>query len=185
MKLNQQSIETAPEASRPLLEGAQASFGFVPNLLATFANSPAVLEGYLGVAGAFGKSSLSATEQEVITISVSIENGCTYCVAGHTTIGQMKKVEASVLEALRDGAPLSDQKLEALRDFAIAVVRDRGWVSEEKQQAFFEAGYSPAQALEVVLGVTMKTLSNYTNHLAETPLDPAFAANIWRETATA
>ena len=185
MKLNQQTIESAPEASRPLLEGAQASFGFIPNLLATFANSPAVLEGYLGVSGAFGKSSLSATEQEVVTISASIENGCTYCVAGHTTIGQMRKVEAGVLNALRDQATLTDPKLEALRDFTLAVVRDRGWVREESQQAFLDAGYTSAQALEVVLGVTMKTLSNYTNHLAETPLDSAFEANAWRESATA
>lgn len=185
MKLNQQTIESAPEASRPLLEGAEASFGFIPNLLATFANAPAALEGYLSVAGAFGKASLSAAEQEIVTIAVSAENGCRYCVAGHTTIGQMKKVDAAVLEALRDGSTLSDPKHEALREFALAVVRDRGWVSEQKQQAFFDAGYTPAQALEVVLGVTMKTLSNYTNHLAETPLDPAFAANEWREAATA
>ncbi|MGB6221072.1 carboxymuconolactone decarboxylase family protein [Haloferula sp.] len=185
MKLDLQTIESAPESSRPLLEGAKASFGFVPNLLGTLANAPAALEGYLAVAGAFGKSSFSATEQEVVTIAVSAENGCRYCVAGHTTIGQMKEVDPAVLESLRDGSLLSDPKLEALREFALAVVRDRGWVSEEQQQAFFEAGYTPAQALEVVLGVTMKTLSNYTNHLAETPLDPVFAANEWHEGATA
>jgi alkylhydroperoxidase family enzyme len=120
-----------------------------------------------------------------VTISASIENGCTYCVAGHTTIGQMRKVDGAVLDALRDSTRLPDPKLEALRDFTLAVVRERGWVSEQGQQAFLDAGYSSAQALEVVLGVTMKTLSNYTNHLAETPLDPAFEANAWRQTATA
>ena len=185
MKLNLQSIESAPEASRPLLEGAQASFGFIPNLLGTFANAPAALEGYLALSGALGRSSLSADEQEVITISASVENGCRYCVAGHTTIGKMRKVDAEVLIALREGTPIADPKLEALRDFTLAVVRDRGWVSDAQQQAFLEVGYTPAQALEVVLGVTMKTLSNYTNHLAETPLDPAFAANEWHETAAA
>ncbi|MEP4076201.1 carboxymuconolactone decarboxylase family protein [Haloferula sp.] len=184
MKLNLQSIESAPESSRPLLEGAQASFGFIPNLLGTLANAPAALEGYLALSGALGKSSLSPVEQEVITITASVENGCRYCVAGHTTIGQMRKVDADVLVALREGMAIADPKLESLREFTLAVVRDRGWVSEEQQEAFFKAGYTPAQALEVVLGVTMKTLSNYTNHLVKTPLDPAFAANEWRESAT-
>ena len=179
MKLDIQTLATAPSGSKPLLEGAQKSLGFIPNLFAVFANSPAVLEGYLGLSSAFGKSSFSATEQQVIAISASVENECHYCVAAHTTIGKMQKVAPDVLEAVRANQPLSDQKLEALRLFAKAVVNQRGWVREEEQEAFFAASYTPAQALEVVLGVAMKTLSNYVNHLAVTPLEPAFAANAW------
>ncbi|WP_193214317.1 carboxymuconolactone decarboxylase family protein [Luteolibacter marinus] len=179
MNLKLQTIESAPEASRPLLEGARKSLGFVPNLFAVFANSPAVLEAYQGLGAAYGKSSLSPAEQEIVTIAVSIENGCDYCVAAHTTIGQMRKVDAAVLGSLRDGAALEDPRHEALRRFALEVVRHRGWVPGEEQQAFLDAGFTPAQALEVVLGVTLKTLSNFTNHLATTPLDAAFSKNAW------
>ncbi len=179
MKTTLHTIETAPEASRPLLEGARKSFGFVSNLLATFANAPAALEGYLGIGKIYGQTSLSPTEQQVVLIAASVDNECEYCVAAHTTIGQSQRIEPAILAALRDDAPLPDRKLESLRRFTKAVVRDRGWVGEAEQSAFLGAGYTEAQALEVVLGVTMKTLSNYTNHLTATPLDEAFRANAW------
>lgn len=179
MKIELQTTTSAPAAAQPLLEGARKSLGFVPNLYATFANAPAVLEGYFGLSAAFGKTSFSATEQQIIAIAASVDNKCHYCVAAHTTIGQMQKVDPAVLAALRANESLTDGKLEALRLFAKGVVSQRGWVREEEQEAFFAAGYTPAQALEVVLGVSMKTLSNYANHLAETPLDAAFAKNAW------
>jgi uncharacterized peroxidase-related enzyme len=183
MNSNLQTIESAPSASRPLLEGARKSLGFVPNLFAVFANSPAVLQAYQGLSGAYGKTSLTPTEQEVVTIAASVENGCGYCVAAHTTIGESKRIDRAVLDAVRDEAPLGNPKLEALRRFSLEVIRQRGWVSETGQQAFFDAGYAEAQALEVVLGITLKTLSNYTNHLAATPLDAAFQPNEWRQAA--
>lgn len=180
MKIELQTLASAPSGSRPLLEGVQKSLGFIPNLFATFANSPAVLEGYLGISSAFGKSSFNATEQQIIAISASVENECHYCVAAHTTIGKMQKVDGAILDALRANRPLDNARLEALRLFTRGVVNQRGWVREEEQEAFFAAGFTPAQALEVVLGVAMKTLSNYVNHLAVTPLEPAFAANAWK-----
>ena len=185
MNPNLQTIESAPDASRPLLEGTRRSLGFVPNLFAVFANSPAVLQAYQALSGAFAKTSLTPTEQEVVTIAASVENGCDYCVAAHTTIGESRRVERPVLDALRDGEPLGDPKLEALRRFTLEVIRRRGWVAEDEQRAFLAAGYTEAQALEVLLGVTMKTLSNFTNHLAATPLDAAFGANAWSRAVAA
>ena len=185
MKTTLHTIETAPEASRPLLQGAQRAFGFIPNLLANFANAPAALEGYLSIGKIFGKTSLSPTEQQIVLIAASVDNGCDYCVAAHTTIGQGQKIDPAILEALRDDDPLPDGKLEALRRFAKAVVRDRGSVGEAEQSAFLTAGYTEAQALEVVLGITMKILSNYANHLTGTPLDEAFQANAWSAPVTA
>ena len=121
----------------------------------------------------------------MVLISASVDNGCDYCVAAHTTIGQGAHVDQAVLDRLRADQPLPDARLEALRRFTKAVVRERGWAGEADQAAFLEAGYTESQALEVVLGVTMKTLSNYTNHLAATPLDAAFAGNAWSRRAAA
>ncbi len=176
-----QSIETAPAASRAMLKAAQEKFGFIPNLLGVFANAPALLEGYLTLMGHFERTSLSPTERQVVLLATSFENECDYCMAAHTAIAGMQKMDPGVVAALREGTPIADAKLNALRLFAADLARTRGWPSPESTRAFAEAGYTPAHALEVVLGVGVKTLSNYTNHLAGTPLDAEFAPAGWKK----
>lgn len=179
----QHTLATAPEKSKAALAQVEKSLGFVPNLFATFAASPAVLEGYLALSAAFSKTSLSATEQQVVAITVSTTNECHYCVAAHSVIAAGAKVDAGVIEALRSGAPLADAKLEALRSFTRIVVEKRGWPTEQELSAFVAAGYQPSQALELILGIGLKTISNYVNHIAQTPLDSAFAAAAWPQAA--
>lgn len=171
------TTETAPAASRPFIEGARKAFGLVPNLIGEFAESPAVVEGYLALAGAFQKSSLTPLEREVVLIGASVENECHYCVAAHTTVTQMQKLDQAVIAQVRAGGPIADPKLEALRAFTTKLVRSRGWASDADVQEFLAAGYTKASVLEVVLGIGLKTISNYTNHIAETPLDAPFQAN--------
>lgn len=179
------SQETAPEASRFALAGAQSKFGFVPNLIGMLADSPATVGGYLGLGEQFEKSSFTPAERQVVLLAVSFENGCDYCMAAHTVVAGMSRVPAAAIEALRSGEPLPDARLEALAGFTRAVVRERGRVSERELAAFLAAGFTRAQVLEVVLGVAMKTLSNYANHIARTPLDPAFAAARWEPVTVA
>lgn len=173
------TLESAPEASRAALAGAKSKFGFVPNLIGMLAESPAAVAGYLVVGENFDKSSFSPAERQVVLLSVSHENSCEYCMAAHTVIAGMSRVPADVVEALRRGSPLPDARLEALSRFTREVVRHRGHVAPAELAAFLAAGFTRAQVLEVVLGVAMKTLSNYANHIAETPLDEAFAAARW------
>ena len=172
--------QTAPEASRPILEGAKAKYGFLPNLLGGLASSPAALEAYVTLSDIFDKSSLTPAERQVVILATSAENGCEYCVAAHSTVAAMLKVPDDVIEALRDGRPIDDERLEALRKFTETVVRKRGWADEDDVQAFLAAGFDRAQVLEIVLGVAFKTLSNYANHLIATPVDDAFAAKAWK-----
>ena len=171
--------ETAPEASRPILDGAGRSFGFVPNLLGGLAEAPAALEGVVTLSGIFDKTSFTPTERQVVLISVSVENGCAYCVAAHSTVAGMHKVPEDVIAALRDGRPIADPRLEALRRFTVAVVQKRGFTTHDEVQDFIAAGFDRGQALEVVLGVALKTLANYANHLVDTPIDAAFAPREW------
>lgn len=173
--------DSAPADSKPLLAGAKEAFGFVPNLLGTMAEAPAMLEGYMTLAGIFDKSNLSEDERQIILMTNNRLNGCTYCMAAHTAISNMKGVTPSVLESLRAGTEIADAKLEALRVFAIAINESRGWPSECAVKAFLAAGYTNQTILEVVLGTSLKTLSNYTNHIAETDLDDAFAENVWTD----
>lgn len=172
---------TAPEAARPFLEGAKMKFGFVPNLLGTMADAPALLKGYLTLAEIFDSTSFSPTERQIVLLATSRANGCAYCMAAHTAISGMQKVPEDVVNALRNDAPINDPKLEALRTFASDVAEKRGYPSEESLKKFMSAGYTKSQVLEVVLGVGFKTLSNYTNHIANTQLDQAFAPVAWNE----
>ena len=174
------TIDTAPERSVAFLQGAQQAFGFIPNLIGVLAESPAVVEGYLALTKIFGKSSFSPIEQQVVILAISRINECDYCMAAHSVIGSMQDVPADVIQAIRDDQPIADDKLEALRTYAATVVEKRGWLSDDDVAAFRSAGYSQAQVLEVVLAASLKTLSNYANHVAETPLDDAFASREWR-----
>jgi len=172
--------ESAPEVSRALLQGAKDTLGFVPSLYAGLAESPAALGAYFDLSDRFSASGLSPTEQQVVALAVSVANGCRFCVAAHSTIARhMVKVDSATVDALRHCQPIPDEKLQALRRFVERVVRESGRVLGPELDAFLAAGYSPRQALDVVLGVSMKTLSNYANHLLQTPVDQAFAGERW------
>ena len=173
------SIDSAPAGSKPILQGALDGFGFVPNLLATMAEAPALLEGYMTLAGIFDKTNLSETERQIILMTNNRLNGCVYCMAAHTMLSQMGGVPADVIEALRNNTPIADPKLEALRQFAAVINTTRGWPEQSAIDAFLNAGYTRQSILEVILGTAVKTLSNYTNHVAETDLDDAFSGLAW------
>jgi len=179
-QFNIYSIQNAPLAAQPLLEGAQQKFGFVPNLLGGLAESPTVLQAYLDIGALFDRTSLTSVEQQVVLLAASIENHCIYCVAVHSMLAKHKaKADAAIVDALREQQPLMDKKLDALATFTRAVVEQRGKVTGIALDNFIAAGYSRAQVLEVVLGVTMKTLSNYANHIIHAPLDSQFQAEAW------
>lgn len=168
--------QTAPEVSKPLLAAVKGKYGLVPNILASMAEAPNALKAYLDLSVATASGSLNAVEQQVVQITVSRVNHCHYCVAAHSTVSE-KSVPASVLDALKNGKKLEDGKLEALRQFTLAIVEKQGFVGAGETQAFLNAGYSKAQIIEVVLSVTLKTFSNYFNHIADTPVDQAFKAH--------
>ncbi|WP_092012472.1 carboxymuconolactone decarboxylase family protein [Marinobacter daqiaonensis] len=174
-------IDSAPEDSKPLLEGSKKRMGMIPSLHAVMAEAPGVLEGYQTLHGLFTKTSLDANEQTVVWQSINVEHECHYCVPAHTGIAQMMKVPDEITEALRNETPLPDDRLEALRTFTLAVVRKRGNVTSEDLNAFYEAGYGQRQVLEVILGVAQKTMSNYVNHIAETPIDEPFKKFAWKK----
>ncbi len=176
------TTESAPHAALPSLESAQKAFGMIPNLLGTLAEAPGVLKSYLDLSQEFEKSSdLNATERQVVLLTASFENNCTYCMAAHSAIAQSQDVPREVVEALRSGNPIRDAKLEALRTFTQKVVNQRGFVAPEGVAEFLAGGFQPRHVLEVIHGVALKTISNYTNHLANTKLDPAFQKFEWQK----
>lgn len=181
----QHTPETAPEGSKAGLEGAKAAFGFIPNLQTFMAESPALLNSYGQAWDNFHKQShFNPIEQQVVLITVNFENNCTYCMAGHSTLAQMIKMDESTLNALRNGTPVPDAKLQTLREFTRKVVEERGFVSDADVETFLAAGYTNAHVLDVVAGVALKVMSNYTNHITKTPLDDFAKKNAWTKPST-
>jgi len=176
--------ENAPQASQALLADREKKYGFLPNLFGAFAGSPAVLEAYISLSNLLEKTSLTPQEQQIVLLTVSIENSCEYCVAAHSMVGcMMAQVPADIIDALRTGTEIKDNKINTLVAFTRAMVQQRGNASQNDLKRFFDAGYTQAQALEVILGIAMKTLSNYTNHIVDTPLDEAFKSDEWKKEA--
>ena len=165
------SIETAPAGSQTLLAGAKKSLGMVPNLFSVIANSPAALEGFMGLSGALSHGALDAKTRERIALAVAEINGCGYCLSAHTYLGKnLAKLDDAEITANRNGAS-NDPKADAAVRFAATVVRSRGHVSDADVAAVRAAGFSDAQIVEIVAHVALNTLTNYVNEVAQTVID--------------
>ncbi|SRX55867.1 carboxymuconolactone decarboxylase family protein [Aequorivita sp. CIP111184] len=173
------NIETAPEGSKALLEKSQNAYGMIPGLHGVLAGAPGILEAYQKLHELFVNSSFNEEELTVVWQTINVEHACHYCVPAHTGIAKMMKVDDSITEALRNETPLENPKLEALRTMTLTIVRNRGNVTEEDLKAFYNAGYEERQVLEIILGLSQKTISNYVNHIANTPLDAGSKKFAW------
>ncbi|WP_135466044.1 carboxymuconolactone decarboxylase family protein [Crenalkalicoccus roseus] len=170
----------APTEAQERLTAAEKANGFLPNLLRLLANAPAALEAYQTLSGINARTGLSLAEREVVQITAAATHGCGFCVAGHTAIATKKAgLDAGTVEALRGLAPPADPRLAALAAFTAAVIRSRGQVEEAELAAFRAAGFTDANALEVVLGVSLATLCNFANNLGQPPLNPELEAFRW------
>lgn len=177
------NAETALEESKPLLEKSQKAYGMIPGLHGVLAGAPGLLDAYQTLHELFTNSSFNNDELTVVWQSINVEHGCHYCVPAHTGIAKMMKVDDAITDALRNETELPSEKLEALRTMTLSVVKNRGNVSDEELKAFYDAGYGERQLLEIILGLSQKVISNYTNHIAETPVDDAFEKFAWEKTS--
>jgi uncharacterized peroxidase-related enzyme len=165
------TIETAPAKSQPMLEAVKKQLGMAPNLFRLVSNSPAALEGYLGMSGALGHGILPSQTRERIALAVAELNGCDYCASAHTYLAKnVAKLDDAEITANRNGAS-NDPKADAAVKFASKVVRERGHVSEDDVRAVKQAGYDDAQIIEIVQHVALNTWTNYINEVAKTEID--------------
>lgn len=172
--------ETAPEEARGTLSTIQEKMGFLPNFYAKLATAPAALDAYMTVSDIFAKTSLTSGEQQTVLLTTAVENQCEFCVAAHSGGARQVGVPQEVVDAIRNRAEVPDSRLRALSEFTQRVVRERGEVSDGSVQRFLDAGFTQQNVLEVVLGVSLKTLSNYANHIVETPLNKELASFEWK-----
>ncbi len=179
MKFTLHTLETAPSESKPLLDDSLKSFGMIPGLHAVMADSAPVLSAYKQLHELFQQTSFDAEEMTVIWQTVNVEHECNYCVPAHTGIAHMMKIDPAITEALREQKELPTEKLQALHLTTLALVRNRGHLSQEERARFYAAGYENLHLQEIVLGIAQKVMSNYINHFAETPTDAMFKEFTW------
>ncbi len=173
------NLETVPQESKQALAHAEETFGFIPNLEGILAEAPALLKASVTLWDLFETTSFTEVERQVIYLTANYENSCDYCMAAHSGLAKMIGMSQENVQALRNGTSMPDKKLQALRRFTQQMVQTRGWVKDNEIEEFMAAGYSKQQVLEVILGIAIKVIHNYTNHIAKTPLDKQFKPNIW------
>lgn len=168
--------QTAAEESRETLASIRERYGFIPNLAGAFAESPGAFKGLLSALQSYDDESLtlSPLERQVVQLAVAVENRCDYCAAAHSMLANSLGLDRSEIDRLHAQEALSDSKLESLRSFASQVVATRGWVSDADTRAFLDAGFTRGQVYEVLLGVAIKTLTNYANHVAKPEVNQQF-----------
>ena len=171
------TIESAPAASRPALEGLQKAIGFVPNLAASMAESPTLIESFTTLRTILSHSTFTPLEREVISLVTSFENNCTYCMAAHSTFAQMAGGSAEVIEALRAGEAPRDPRLGALATYTRHLLANRGHISSD-------AGFTHAQQLEVIAVIAFTTIANFAHNITKCDVDAKFGPQRWAATAT-
>ena len=165
------TVEAAPAPAQLHLQAVHKQLGVVPNLFRLVANSPAALEGYVGMSGALAKGSLPAQTRARIALAVAQINDCGYCLSAHSYLGKnLAKLSDAEIAANRHGGSL-DPKADAAVRFSAKVVRQRGHVSDADVQAVRMAGYDDAQIVEIVQHVALNTWTNYINEVAKTDID--------------
>lgn len=168
--------ETANEEQSQILESALKAFGMIPNMYKAMVNSPALLNTYMHGYNQFKSASrFDDREQDIVLLTISAEHNCAYCKAAHSMAAEMMSgVSAEITKAIRDNTPIVDPKLGALSTFTRLMVQKRGNPSQKDVDAFLSAGYKEEDILSIILAISVKTISNYTNHIFHTENDPGF-----------
>ncbi len=165
-----QNVETATGTNKDIFAALQKGLGMVPNMARVMANSPAVLQGYVGLSGALSKGALSGKVREQIALAVAEANGCDYCLAAHSVLGKMNGLSPQQIHDSRQ-ASASDATTQALLRFARLLVDQRGRATNADLQAVRAAGVDDAAIAEVVANVALNLFTNYFNHVAQTDID--------------
>ncbi|WP_299443756.1 carboxymuconolactone decarboxylase family protein [uncultured Aquimarina sp.] len=183
MNLEPKTTENADAISSQILETTQKKLGLIPNMYTGMANNTALLDGYVSAYSSFrANSGFNPQEQEVVFLSIAFENDCEYCMAAHSFVGdKMTNVPIEVTNAIRNNTEIPNEKLKALSTFSRAITSKRGLPTDVDIDNFINAGYTEKNILGVIAGVGIKTMSNYFNHIFNTPVDEAFKSRVWKK----
>jgi alkylhydroperoxidase family enzyme len=173
------TLDTAPDGSKPALQGLQKALGLIPNLAATMANSPPVVNSFVAAFGQFAGGTFSPGERQILLLANAVANSSAWAVAFHSTMALNEGVDPHYVDAVRHGELPNDPRLAALAMLTRALIEKRGHLDPDDTDGFTAAGYDDNQLLELITGVAISTLANYTANIARPPLEEAFQAQEW------
>jgi AhpD family alkylhydroperoxidase len=175
------TIDSAPDGAKQALHGLQQALGLVPNLAATMANSPPLVNSFVAAFGQFGGAGLTGGERQVLLLSNAVANSCSWAVAFHSTLALKEGVGPDDVDAIRQRRPPSDPRLAALSTVTRQLIEQRGHLDDSDLEAFMAAGFDEVRLLDVITGVAISTMANYTGNVAQPPLEQPFAAQAWSD----
>ncbi len=156
-------------ANQALFDQLKKGLGMVPKLYATLALSEHALGNYLALQNA--KSSITGKAREVVNLVVSQVNSCPYCLAAHTVIGGLVGFKPEQIIEIRRGDASWDPKLDALAKLVKNIASERGHADPARVQAFFDAGWTPENLVDVIVVIGDKTVTNYLHATTQVPVD--------------
>jgi alkylhydroperoxidase family enzyme len=173
------TVDTAPDGAKQSLEGLRQAMGLVPNLAATMANSPPLLNSFVAAFGQFHGRSFTPSERQVLLLTNAVTNNSTWAVAFHSTLALKEGVSPEDVAAVRDGLPPAEPRLAALSTMTRRLIETRGHADAVDLSTFFDAGFGPDDLLELITGVAISAMANYTGNIANPPVETPFQAQTW------
>jgi AhpD family alkylhydroperoxidase len=173
------TIDSAPERSRPALEQLQATFGMVPNILGSMSTSPVLINSLVGLFQNVHGGSFSEAQIQTLLLTNAVTNECSWAVAFHTALALQAGLDAADVQAIRERRLPKDEKMAALSALARQLIQKRGRLDAMEIETFINAGFGPDLALEVIAVVAASTITNYTGSVTKTPLEEPFRAHAW------
>lgn len=170
------TVETIQVESKTVLEQVEKKYGFVPNVLKEISLSPVALQVYLQGQALMEGASLNNIEQGVIQYIISLENDCNYCSVAHKALLKMEGMAVQDLEILKSGGKLQNNRLQILVDLTRLIIDKQGWLTTAELASFESRQVTRRQVVEIVTLIGLKTITNYVNHMVQTPLDEQFEA---------
>jgi AhpD family alkylhydroperoxidase len=173
------TIESAPEHSKPALQQLQSAFGMIPNLIGAMATSPVLINSLVGLFGNVHGGSFTEAQVQAVLLTDAVTNACTWAVAFHTALALKEGLDPADVQAIREGRLPKDNKLAALSALARTMIEKRGRLDDEDVDRFIAAGFGKDHALEVIAIVAASTITNYTGSVTRTPLEAMFEPHAW------
>ncbi|MGY3440476.1 MULTISPECIES: carboxymuconolactone decarboxylase family protein [unclassified Bradyrhizobium] len=171
--------DSAPEASKSSLRDVEARFGMIPNLAATMATSPVLIQSFIGIFDKVHGGSFTEQQIQTVLLTDAVTNRCTWAVALHSALGLQAGLAAADVEAMRAGRSPADRQLGALSTLARSLIEKRGRLDEDEIERFLAAGFPRDLVLEVITIVAASTITNYTGSVTNPPLEAALQAHAW------
>jgi len=174
------TVESAPEKSKPALEGLKKNFGLIPNTAAIMAESSVLIGSFVGAFGNFHGSTLSGQEKQIVLLTNAVTLQCEWTTAFHSTLALKEGVAATEVTLIRTGKSPQDARLAALSGLAKSLIERSGHEVAAEIERFVAAGYAKSQVLDVIAGIAISTMAGMTANIAKPPVEELFKAQAWK-----